>query len=292
MPRPPASVVLATLDRSDLLEDCLRSLAADLAAGDELIVIDAGADEAAAAMLAAATERAGPDAPAGVYLRSPAGKSRQLNAGARAAHGEVLLFTDDDVRIPPGWSDAMVRAFEDPSVGIAFGSVKGLSHAPGARAPVAGPPGEAPRITYAYAHGAAMAVRASALRAVGGFDERLGPGAKAYGEEHDLVLRLREAGWRVVIADAPTAEHLEWRDDHAELRTALVYERGAGAFVGSAIRRNPRHGARQLLWRLRYLGRVWRGPSGRRFALRAATAFAGGVAYGIRLRPRRFLEAS
>jgi GT2 family glycosyltransferase len=279
--------VLATLDRSELIGDCLTALVADLEAGDELIVIDAGQGATAAELLTTAT---GGSAVEGRYLTSAVGKSRQLNVGARTAVGDVLLFTDDDVRVPSGWRAGMVAAFDDPTVGIAFGHVVGLSRVPGSTASPAPSPGEAPEPTFTYAHGAAMAMRTSALRDVGGFDERLGPGAPAYGEEHDVLLRLRERGWRAVIADAPAAEHLEWRDDEDNRRTALVYERGAGAFIGSAVRRRPRSGARHLAWRLRYLRQYWWQPGLRRFAARGTVAFVGGLAYGLRLRPRRFLD--
>jgi GT2 family glycosyltransferase len=40
-----------------------------------------------------------------------------------------------------------------------------------------------------------MAIRRAALEAVGGFDERF---PRAYREDTDLVLRLEDAGWRVV----------------------------------------------------------------------------------------------
>jgi GT2 family glycosyltransferase len=280
-------VVLATLNRSEMLVDCVASLVADLRAGDQLVVVDAGDGDSGGKLLASATDGTSIE---GVYLRSPMGKSRQLNRGIRAATGAVLLFTDDDVRLPVGWCDAMVRAFDDPSVGIAFGPVDGMSRLPGSEPPAHPPPGEAPIFTAGYAHGAAMAIRATAIRVVGGFDERLGPGAAAYGEEHDVLLRLRDAGWRVVIADAPAAEHLEWRDEEEGWRTALIYERGAGAFIGSSVRRRPKAGARQLRWRLRYLRSVWGARSGRRFAGRATLAFVGGLVYGLRLRPTRFLD--
>src|SRR3546814_4062134 len=88
-----------------------------------------------------------------------------------------------------------------------------------------------------------MALRRHAAIEVGGFDERLGPGAPLHGEEHDLVLRLYEAGWQGVVADAPVVEHLDWRDDSERLANLLVYSRGAGAFLGAALRRSPKAAA-------------------------------------------------
>ena len=45
--------------------------------------------------------------------------------------------------------------------------------------------------------GANMAFRAEAIRAVGPFDERLGPGAAGHEEETEMSARLRRAGYRI-----------------------------------------------------------------------------------------------
>src|SRR3546814_18359204 len=97
-----------------------------------------------------------------------------------------------------------------------------------------------------------MALRRHAAIEVGGFDERLGPGAPLHGEEHDLVLRLYEAGWQGVVADAPVVEHLDWRDDSERLANLLVYSRGAGAFLGAALRRLATDAATHDLRRARH----------------------------------------
>ena len=141
---------------------------------------------------------------------------------------------------------AMAAPFDDPLVGVAFGHVIGLSSVRDKpQQPV--PPGPAPAESWAYANGAAMAVRRRAVLEVGGFDERLGPGAPVHGEEHDLILRLQEAGWLVRVTAAPPVDHLEWRDDEETRENLLVYSRGAGAFIGAALRRAPRRWARTAL---------------------------------------------
>jgi GT2 family glycosyltransferase len=282
--RVPVAVVVATRDRPHLLPDSVRSLADALSTGDELVVAEAG-DSGAAAALAAV------EGPVTRLVPLPGGgKSRQLNAGTAVAQAPILLFTDDDCRVPTGWADALAAALADPTVAIAFGPVAGLTHAPGADPGVLGPPpGEAPLTTWTYAHGASFAVRRSAFEAVGGFDERLGPGAPAHGEEHDLLLRLREAGWRAVIADAPAVAHVAWRGPEEEEDNALVYERGAGAFLGAAVRRSPRRTWPLVKHRYGYQRQLLRDRSGpdRPFARRALRAFTGGFAYGLRLRPWR-----
>jgi GT2 family glycosyltransferase len=180
----------------------------------------------------------------------------------------------------------MAQPFDDPAVGVVFGNVVGLSGLAGDQPPLL-QPGAAPAVTWEYANGAAMAVRRSAALALGGFDERLGPGAPVHGEEHDLVLRLLDAGWQARIADAPPVEHLEWRDAAATRENLLVYSRGAGAFVGLALRRDLRAGLRLLARRSRYQATLWRrsGAEGRAFGPASTAAFARGLAHGLRLRP-------
>ena len=252
------TVLVCTRDRGDLLARCLDAIRADLAPGDELLVVDAA------------------DVPV-------PGKSRQLNAGLRAASSELVVITDDDCLVPPGWVAAMAAAVGAEGVAAAFGPVHGLSARAGAPPPRQVAPGPAPLATWEYAHGAAMAVRRGAAVAVGGFDEALGPGAAAHGEEHDLALRLLEAGHGVVVAAAPPVEHVGWRSADEDAANVLVYERGAGAVVGRALRRAPRQRWRYAALRLRYQAQRFR--SRREQPWRSLVAFAGGVAYGLR-RPR------
>jgi GT2 family glycosyltransferase len=260
MPREPAAVVVASHERPELLARTMPAVRGQLADGDELVVVDHG----------------------------PKAKSAKLNLGIASCAQPVLVLTDDDCAIPPGWLDAMVAPFADPAVGAAFGPVVGLTAVPGGSGPPTVSPGPAPFVTWTYAHGAAMAVRRVAVESVGGFDERLGPGAPAHGEEHDLLLRIRERGWTCVIADAPPVEHVHWRDDDEELSNLFVYERGAGAFLGAAVRRSPADGARLLKARLHYLRGLYRDRAtrGRWFGPAATKAFAGGLVYGLRMRPR------
>jgi glycosyltransferase involved in cell wall biosynthesis len=273
------SVVVCTRGRAELLDQALASLDGALDERDELLVVEA--DGAAAAdAVARLTSSAR-------HLIAPRpGKSRQLNQGLRAATRSVVVMTDDDCRVALGWVAAMAEPFTDPAVGVVFGNVVGLSGVRDVAVPAL-PPGEPPGVTWEYANGAAMAVRRAAALAIGGYDERLGPGAPVHGEEHDLVLRLQAAGWRVRIADAPPVEHLEWRDASETRHNLLVYSRGAGAFVGLAVRRTPRGGLRLLARRTRYQATLWRhaGTEGRLFGPATSWAFARGLVHGLRLKP-------
>lgn len=275
-----ATVVVCTHDRAALLEDCLLSVAAALPPDGELVVCatDARSKQLVDGLVVPAR-----------HLVSRPGKSRQLNAALRASTAPIVVITDDDCRVDATWVEAMAAPFADPEVGAVFGPVQGLSSVDGTKQdPV--PPGPAPERSWLYANGAAMAVRRRAAFEVGGFDERLGPGAPAHGEEHDLVLRMQERGWQIVVSDAPPVEHLEWRDPAETRRNLLVYSRGAGAFLGAAVRRRPTRWGRSVVRRARYQMALWR-LGGWRFGGRTSIAFLLGLIHGFLLSPRRFLEA-
>jgi rSAM/selenodomain-associated transferase 2 len=106
--RPPrVSVVVPVLDEAERVAGQLHSLRR-FTALHEVIVVDGGSrDETTARVRAAGTAR---------LLVAPRGRASQMNAGARAATGDVLLFLHADVRLP---DDALVRiqeALEDPAV--------------------------------------------------------------------------------------------------------------------------------------------------------------------------------
>src|SRR5436305_2845378 len=92
-----ASVVVPTYRRPDLLDRCLAALVAqDLGASAYEVII---ADDAASEETRHQVEKwAARDLPALRYIavRDAHGPAAARNAGWRAAHGEVIAFTDDD----------------------------------------------------------------------------------------------------------------------------------------------------------------------------------------------------
>jgi len=273
------TVIIATKDRRELLAAAISSIATALHDDDELIVVEAGDSGASAALSAV-------DGPSTVHLAAArAGKSFQLNRAIEQASHEMLLFTDDDARVDADWARAMSAPFTEERVGIAFGPVEGLTQHGDARPSQVGV-GDAPITTWTYAHGASMAVRRSAVCGVGGFDERLGPGAPAHGEEHDLLIRVWEHGWRAVVADAPPVAHASWRTAKETDENLLVYERGGGAFLGAALRRHPFRWRKLLVLRAMYQVRLVRASPLGRATLRS---FLGGLWYGLRLGEASFL---
>lgn len=98
------SVILCTCNRSDSLVKALESLAASTMpplAEWEVLVVDNNSSDSTHEV----TEKFCRRDPAHFrYLYEPRpGKSHALNRGIRAAGGDILAFTDDDVAVEPTW---------------------------------------------------------------------------------------------------------------------------------------------------------------------------------------------
>jgi len=101
------SIVVPALDEAANLERLLPDLAAGCPDA-EVIVVDGGSSDGTAHVV-----RGRPNAR---YLISERGRARQMNAGARAARGDILLFLHADTRLPPGAAAAIADALADPTV--------------------------------------------------------------------------------------------------------------------------------------------------------------------------------
>jgi rSAM/selenodomain-associated transferase 2 len=99
------SVIIPTLNEADTIG---RTLARVRQAGRcQLIAVDGGSDDGT-------PEIAGRYAD--VVLSAPRGRARQMNVGAQAAAGEVLLFLHADTLLPQGFPEVLARALVDPEV--------------------------------------------------------------------------------------------------------------------------------------------------------------------------------
>src|SRR5205823_695606 len=117
-----ASVIIATYNRATLLDECLAQLAAQqFVSGDEVLVVDNGSTDRTAAVVAA-HERRFPVPLRALEERRP-GKSRALAAAISVAAGEILAFTDDDVKVESGWLHAIRRAMDNPAIALAGGPI-------------------------------------------------------------------------------------------------------------------------------------------------------------------------
>ncbi|MDV3240072.1 MAG: TIGR04283 family arsenosugar biosynthesis glycosyltransferase [Gammaproteobacteria bacterium] len=85
------SVVIPALNEADGIAATLQRLRPLRARGHEVLVVDGGSTDPTAARAAGLCDR---------LLQAPRGRARQMNAGARAAHGDVLWFLHADTVVP------------------------------------------------------------------------------------------------------------------------------------------------------------------------------------------------
>jgi GT2 family glycosyltransferase len=245
---PVVSVVVVNWNAGGALARCLASLAADAAAGIEVVVVDnASTDGSADAALAAYP-----------WVRRHAsganvGFARGANAGAGLARGDVLVFLNPDAAVAPGALATLVGALAaTPEAGIAGG---GLVDEDGSWQPAAARFGVLPHLvcdtslgrlgarrrrrvhSVDWVYGTFMAVRRDVFDGLGGFDGSY----FLYGEDLDLCHRVRAAGYRVVYFADATITHRgnrsgarRWgtRRDVEVLKGTLRFfrrRRGAGA---------------------------------------------------------------
>ncbi len=212
MPAPALAAVVVAYNSAGDLPGTLASLRDQLAPDDELVVVDNGSRDASAEVARTAGARV-------VAAGRNAGFAAGCHAGARATRAPLLFFCNPDAALAPGCVDALrAAAGEQPG----WGAWQALVTLPGGNevntsggvthwlgmgwagqygAPVAAA-APAPR-EVSFASGAALVVRRAAWDALGGFE----PAYFMYGEDLDLSLRLRLAGWGVGVVPAARVQH-------------------------------------------------------------------------------------
>jgi GT2 family glycosyltransferase len=200
---PQVSVVIPNWNGRRWLPECLRSLAAQTRAPDEVIVVDNGSGDGSLAYLRA-------EHPAVRVLAQGrnTGFAYAANRGIEAARGHLVALVNTDVVFPPEWLERMAAALdrqptaasaackmlslEDPAVVYDAGDVLRRDGACDQRGRFCRDDGrfDQPGEVFGACAGAAM-YRREAVVGVGAFDERF----FAYLEDVDLALRLRLRGW-------------------------------------------------------------------------------------------------
>ena len=115
------SHIIATKERPAPLQSALETLVAAIPPDGEIIVVDGDPARSGDAVVKQ-VESQHPGQPIR-YIAGVSGTCSQRNAGIDAAHGEVVIFTDDDCTPADGFYDELASAYEDPEVIGATGRV-------------------------------------------------------------------------------------------------------------------------------------------------------------------------
>ncbi len=293
---PRVSVVVPTYRREDLLCQTLDGLLAQSWSPLEIVVVDQTPAHTAATAryLAGVADRI-------VHLRQERPSVvAAANTGVRAAHGDLVLFVDDDIRIDDKtFVAAHVQRYADDAIGGVAGRVL---DAEDPRDGVFDPRSQDPVWGFfhtGWAHttpcevvtapGANMSFRRDLVLAVGGFDERIV--GNAFRWENDVCLRVRAAGFRVVFDPTPTVHHFYrspgGNDNRHLLGRADASHRWYRDFFHNhayvTLKHAPARVLPRVLWRL-YRAHVMNRPyarEGMRFLAARHRAMLAGLAGGL-----------
>jgi GT2 family glycosyltransferase len=234
-------VIIPVYGHSEQLSRCLEALGKQTwpAARHEIVVVD----NAPVRTLALAGSTAGGSVVRCIHEPAP-GSYAARNAGAAAARGEILAFTDADCVPTAYWIERGVEVLRRSAAGIVAGRVALFVRDPAA--PTTVDLFESlvafEQRMYVESRGfgatANLFVRAAALRSVGGFDARL----RSRGDE-EFCRRVRAIGHGVAYCDDAVVAH-----PARHSLAALVHRtrRLAGGGVGLDRLRHPTRGARAL----------------------------------------------
>lgn len=213
---PLVSVVVPNWNGEKYLPLCLEGLRRQTYPHLEVIVADNGSTDGSLALLA----RDYPEVRV-VPLVENRGYAGGVNAGFRAAAGQVLVAFNNDAEADPHWIEELVAALDrHPEAGMATSRVRlfdrrdhlhtagdfyGLDGIPGNRGvwQPDGPAYDEERWVFGAA-GVAAAYRRSMLDEIGPLDERFG----SYLEDVDLSWRAQLAGYRCIYAPRAVVYHM------------------------------------------------------------------------------------
>jgi hypothetical protein len=208
------SVIVVNWNRRELLRACLESLQRQTGVAFEIIVVDNGSGDGSAEM---AEREFRVRVIRNVENR---GFCAANNQGIRAAGGEFIALLNNDAEAEPGWLEALWRACSSaPDAGMAASKIlvwedprlidkaghlifpDGQNRGRGTGMQDCGQFDRQEDVLWP--DGSAALYRRAMLDEIGGFDEDF----FAYGDDAELGLRARIAGWRCIYTPKAVVRH-------------------------------------------------------------------------------------
>jgi GT2 family glycosyltransferase len=209
MDAPTLAVVVCTRDRPRQLARTLDALRRERGSIDELVVVDQSADPLAG------------DPAVRVIADRGRGLSRARNLALAGTTAAWLAFVDDDCRPEPGWGQALraeIAAHPEAAMvcpRVDPGPLPAGDYLEVTTFPVEHAALRRGRRTHParLGFGVCCVVRRDVAEALGGWDERLGPGAPHFpaADDMDFNFRLLRAGHAAWVTPRPRAVHDQWR---------------------------------------------------------------------------------
>ena len=256
---PLISVVICTHERPTMLKNCLESVFKLEYPSYEVVVVD---NSPKTDTTRAVVEDFIKQSPKIQYVMEPnQGQCWARNAGAKAARGEIIAYTDDDVIVDSHWLIGILQGF---AASENVGGVNGLTipaeldtieqtwfeqsggfnkgyerriydmkhHKP-------------PRPFYPFSAGlfgtgANFAIRKIVLEKVGYFDPALGAGTiTTCGDDLAMYVQILFAGYQLVYEPTAFLQHIHRRDIAALQKQIYNYGVGFAAFLTKTLLDHP-----------------------------------------------------
>ena len=241
---PMVSVLVCAYNAAETLPDCLASLEALDYPNYEIIVVNDGSADDTSAIARRHRRVRVVDTP-------PGGLSVARNVALSHATGDVVAYTDADVRAHPQWLTYLVQPFLERDVAGAGGPNVVPPDDPWLAQCVARAPGAPTHVMLddviaEHVPGCNMAFRREALLALGGFNPIFGSAA----DDVDVCWRFQAVG--AEIGFAPAA--LVWHHHRSSVRAYWRQQFGYGKSEAWLTRRHPE---KFVDGRARWSGRIY-----------------------------------
>ena len=211
------------------IDECLTSIEQLRYPDFEVIVVNDGSTDQTGAIAARH--------PMVRLITTPnAGLASARNIGLHEATGDIVAYTDADVRVDPEWLTYLVQRFMDADVVAVGGPNVVPADDPWIAQCVARAPGAPTHVLLddrlaEHIPGCNCAFRRDALLAIGGFN----PMFVRAGDDVDVCWRLQARGWHVGFAPAA----LVWHHHRASVRGYLRQQIGYGEGETWLMREHP-----------------------------------------------------
>jgi rSAM/selenodomain-associated transferase 2 len=202
-PNPTISVIIPVLNEANVIEQVLAQIHS--AASVEIIVVDGGSHDQTVEIVKALGDR---------VIHSLPGRAYQMNAGAKVATGEILLFLHADTRLPNGFVEQIHRTLVQPKTIAGAFALKIDGQHPGLRLVEWGVNVRSRYCQMPYGD-QALFLPTETFHRFGGFPEL------PIMEDFELVRQLRRKG-RVAIAPASVLTSARRWEKLGVLRTTLL----------------------------------------------------------------------
>lgn len=231
------SVIVATRNRSEKIEACLRSILANSFSDFELLVIDQSSDDKTEKIIKKI------DSPQIKYLKmKKKGLSKARNLGIQRTSGEILTFTDDDCVVDKKWLENIYLSFQkDPELSAVFGKVipyrsrssRGLfcmSINKINKKKVLNAPKRHKRELF---FGNNMSVKREIFEKIGSYKEWLGAGAVAMAtEDEEIAYRILKNSGKILLSPLAFVYHDNWLPPRLFRQKETKYDCGFFAAFG------------------------------------------------------------